>query len=85
MNFLFNLILNLADFNQALYVEQFNVSTDFEYKLKVTLLNKTLLLKILEESIVVIDMSDMLKFVFANKNAQVKPGFFDKIFTVQPK
>lgn len=85
MNFLFNLILNLADFNQALYVEQFNVSTDFEYKLKVTLLNKTLLLKILEESIVVFDMSDKLKFVFANKNAQVKPGFFDKIFTVQPK
>ncbi len=81
MNFLFNLILNLADFRQAKYIlEQSKLDNP---DLEINILDKTLKIKIESNEILVLDVKEGLLFHYAYNFNQVKPGFFRDLFNVE--
>ncbi len=82
---MFNLIFNLADFKSAHYVEEVYSDKVKEADLIVKLLNKTLAISIKNDFIHITDLTNKLKYRFKYNQNQIKPGFFDKIFTVTKK
>jgi hypothetical protein len=89
MNFLFNLLFNLADFKQAHYIEKIqgdavNLNKE-KFDLYINLFGKFFTVKIEDDFILVGDYNDKVLFKFKYNQGQIEPGFFDKIFTVVKK
>ena len=89
MNFLFNLLFNLADFKQAHYIEELqgealNINKG-SFDLYIKIFGKFFTVKVQDDFILVGDYNDKVLFKFKYNRGQIGPGFFDKIFTVVKK
>jgi hypothetical protein len=89
INFLFNLLLNLADFKEAHHIEVIHPSEKAnkgeKIDLHIKLFKKHFSVGIEEDFITVRDYNSMVLYKFKYNQTQVDPSFFDKIFTVVKK
>jgi hypothetical protein len=85
MNFLFNVVLNLIDFKQAKYVERLTKTNKETFDLHLKVFRKSLGIKLGKHLITVFDFESKIAYYFDYNTQQIKPGFFDKIFTVVNK
>ena len=92
MNFLFNLLFNLVEFQEALFVESFqDIQQDThtgakekaDNKFIVHLFGNQYTVELKDQEIIVDDFNHKLRYHYSNKTGLVKDGFFDKIFTVK--
>ncbi|MBD63947.1 MAG: hypothetical protein CME62_01970 [Halobacteriovoraceae bacterium] len=84
INVLFNLLLNLVDFKEAVYVEKVGVNQIPQNDvLSVKLLGKVMKVWVEEDFIKVIDTEYNLLYHFPDVGDQIKPGFFRSAFTVE--
>ncbi len=83
MNVLFNLLLNLVDFKEAMFVETFHHFDNPERsRLWINFLGSTMVVWIEDNVIKVLDKNNGLLYYFADQSGQLTEGFFGQIFTV---
>lgn len=85
MNFLFNLLFNLTEFKEAIYVENILDKTFLTNSLHIKMFDNLYIVKLKTQEIIVDDTKNQLRFYFTNKSGKVDTTFFEKIFTVKNK
>jgi len=81
MNLLFNLLLNLTDFKEAKFIEERITPEADSLDLYVTIFKKSLGIKVGADFIKVYDLKSGLVYNYSYNTRQIRPGFFEKIFT----
>lgn len=84
INVLFNLMLNLVDFKEAIYVESLSDNQlSKKGSLRAKLLGKEVRIWVENDFIKVIDKEHKLLYHFPDAGDQIRPGFFRSAFTVK--
>ena len=85
MNVLFNLLFNLVDFKEAIFVESIvENQIPSSNVLNVKFLGSKMVVWVEEDYIKVIDRKNKLLYHFPDAGDQIMPGFFRSAFTVNP-
>ncbi len=79
MNFLFNLIFNLVDFEQASYVVPSRVLIEKDSSIVIKIFEKVLIIKLKDQYIQVYDKKEDLSYYFKYNSKQIGLNFFSRI------